>query len=466
MGNERIAGANCVRRGVPVTGAVLFAAALVCGGGQAIVPAAAAPPAAAAGSAGVISAIVGGRFHRQAMTSGDIYTIAGAGTGGLGDGAPAASSTLSAPADIALGSQRNLVIADTGHDRVRMVAAKTGWFYGQAMTAGDIYTIAGKGAAGFAGDGGPAVKARLHRHTGVALDAAGNVLISDSYNELIRVLAARAGTFYGRAMTAGDIYTIAGNGTQGFSGDGGPATAARLNTPLRTTVDAAGNVVISDSFNQRIRVLAARTGTFYGRAMTAGDIYTIAGNGTAGFSGDGGPATATGLYKPLRVMVDAAGNLVFCDERDNRIRVVAVKTGRFYGQAMTAGDIYTIAGTGKRGTTGDRGPATRAEVGEPAGITQDSLGNLLIATRNGGRVRVVAAKTGRFYGQAMTAGDIYTIAGGGAGGLGDGGPATSAVLMQPGAVMVGTAGNVLIADTADKRIREVAEPSAALPVAR
>jgi hypothetical protein len=165
-------------------------------------------------------------------------------------------------------------------------------------------------------------------------------------------------------------------------------------------------------------------------------------------------------------MVDAGGNLVFCDERDNRIRVVAVKTGRFYGQAMTAGDIYTIAGTGKRGTTGDRGPATRAEVGEPAGITQDSLGNLLIATRNGGRVRVVAAKTGRFYGQAMTAGDIYTIAGGGAGGLGDGGPATSAVLMQPGAVMVGTAGNVLIADTADKRIREVAEPSAALPVAR
>ena len=200
------------------------------------------------------------------------------------------------------------------------------------MTAGDIYTIAGNGAAGFSGDGGPAVKARLHRPTGVTLDAAGNVLISDSFNERIRVLAATTGTFYGRAMTAGDIYTIAGNGTQGFSGDGGPATAAELNTPLRTTVDAAGNVVISDSFNQRLRVLAVKTGTFYGRAMTAGDIYTIAGNGTAGFSGDGGPATAAGLYKPLRVTVDAAGNLVFCDERDNRIRVVrsspAGSTGR------------------------------------------------------------------------------------------------------------------------------------------
>jgi len=465
MGNERIAGAHGVGRGVAAAGALMFAGALACGGGQAAVLASAAPPALAAGPAGMIPAIGGARFYHQVSSAGDIYSIAGAGTAGLGDGGPAARSVLSAPADIALGAQGNLVIADTGHVRVRMVAAVTGSFYGQAMTAGDIYTIAGKGA-GFSGDGGAAVNARLHRPTGVALDAAGNVLISDSFNERIRVLAAKAGTFYGQAMTAGDIYTIAGNGTQGFSGDGRPATAAELNTPLRTTVDATGNVLISDSFNQRIRVLAVRTGTFYGRAMTAGDIYTIAGNGSAGFSGDGGPATATGLYKPLRVTVDAAGNLVFCDERDNRIRVIPVTTGTFYSQAMTAGDIYTIAGIGIRGTTGDGGPATRAEVGEPAGITFDAQGNLLIATRNGGRIRVVPQKTGTFYGRAMTKGDIYTIAGGGTGGLGDGGPATSAVLSQPGAVMVGAAGKVLIADTADKRIRKVAEAPAALPAAR
>jgi hypothetical protein len=259
-------------------------------------------------------------------------------------------------------------------------------------------------------------------------------------------------------MTAGDIYTIAGNGTQGFSGDGGPATAAELNTPLRVTVDATGNMLISDSFNQRIRVVAATAGTFYGQRMTAGDIYTIAGKGSPGYSGDGGPATAAGLYKPLHVMVDAAGNLVFCDERDNRIRVVAATTGTFYGQPMTAGDIYTVAGTGVRGTTGDGGPATSAEVGEPAGVTLDSMGNLVISTRNSGRVRVVAATTGTFYGQPMTAGDVYTIAGGGTGGLGDGGSATSAVLLQPGAVLVDTAGDVLICDTADQRIREVAGP--------
>jgi hypothetical protein len=458
MGNEGIAGTHIVRQGVPVAGALLLAAALAGGGGQAIALASAAPSAHGAGSAGVISAVAGGRFHQQAMTAGYIYTIAGNGQSKFaGDGGPAADAQFSAPADIALGGQGSLFIADAGHNRVRIVAAKTGTFYGRAMTAGDVYTIAGNGRSGFSGDGGPAVHAGLHRPTGVGLDFAGNVLIAESFGERIRVVAAKTGRFYGQAMTVGDIYTIAGNGSQGFSGDGGPATAAELDTPLRVTVDAAGNVLICDSFNQRIRVLAVRSGRFYGRAMTAGDIYTIAGNGTAGYSGDGGPATATGLYKPLHVTVDAAGNLVFCDERDNRIRVVAVKSGTFYGQAMTAGDIYTITGTGRRGNSGNGGPAARAEVGEPAGITQDNQGNLLIATRNGGLIRVVAAKSGTFYGRAMTAGDIYTIAGGGTGGLGDGGPATSGVLTQPGAVLLDAAGNVLICDTADERIREVFE---------
>ena len=191
MGDKRMAGANGLRRGVPVTGALLAAAALVCGGGQAIGPAAAATT---------------GRFYQRNMTTGDIYTIAGNGQSKFaGDGGPAAEAHLSAPADIALGGQGGLMIADTGHNRVRMVASKTGMFYGRAMTAGDIYTIAGDGSAGYGGDGGPAPAARLHRPTGVGLDHAGNVLIADSYNERIRVVAAKTGSFYGRAMTAGDI---------------------------------------------------------------------------------------------------------------------------------------------------------------------------------------------------------------------------------------------------------------------
>ncbi len=159
-------------------------------------------------------------------------------------------------------------------------------------------------------------------------------------------------------MTARHIYTVAGNGTYGFSGDGGPATAAELDTPDQTAVDGAGNLVIADSANDRVRVVAAGTGTFYGQAMTAGDIYTVAGNGTTGFSGEGGPATRAELDSPRGVTVDGAGNLVIADRGNNRVRVVAAGTGTFYGQAMTAGDIYTVAGTGTVGFSGDGGPAT------------------------------------------------------------------------------------------------------------
>ena len=129
--------------------------------------------------------------------------------------------------------------------------------------------------------------------------------------------AASTGTFYGQAMTADHIYTVAGNGKAGFSGDGGPATAAELRG-ASVAVDHHGNLVIDDGGNNRIRVVAASTGTFYGQAMTADHIYTVAGNGKAGFSGDGGPATAAGL-SPSAVTVDAPGNLVIDDSGNNRI---------------------------------------------------------------------------------------------------------------------------------------------------
>src|SRR4029077_6688673 len=120
----------------------------------------------------------------------------------------------------------------------------------------------------------------------------GNLVIADTQNFRIRVVAASTGQFYGQLMNAGDIYTVAGDGTQGCSGDGGPATSAELAYPRGVAVDGAGNLVIADTLNNRIRVAAESTGTFYGRPMTAGDIYTVAGDGTEGFSGDGGPATA------------------------------------------------------------------------------------------------------------------------------------------------------------------------------
>ena len=399
-----------------------------------------------------------GTHYGQVMKAGDIYTVAGNGSNGFsGDGGPATAARIGEPEGMAADVAGNMLIADTNNNRIRVVAESSGTHYGQVMKAGDIYTVAGNGSYGFSGDGRPAIEARLKSPAGIAAGAAGNLLIADAGNNRIRVVAERTGTFFGHAMKAGDIYTIAGSpGGRGYGGDGGPGTAAKLDFPQAVRVDTSGNVLIADTINSRIRVVAARTGTFYGRAMTAGDIYTIAGNGTDGYTGDGGPATAAGVFEPTGMVVDGAGNMLIADTGNNRIRVVAARTGTFYGRAMTAGDIYTVAGDGTLGFSGDGGPATVAELDLPGGVTVDTSGNVLIADTFNNRIRVVAASNGTFYGHAMAAGDIYTVAGNGTYGFdGDGGPATTAELGTPEAVAA-DAGNVLIADSLNNRIRELA----------
>jgi hypothetical protein len=399
-----------------------------------------------------------GMFYGQAMTAGDIYTVAGDGThGSLGDGGPATAAELKGPAGVAVDGAGNLVIADRSSGRVRVVAATSGMFYGEAMTAGDIYAVAGNGTAGFSGGGAPARSAEFFYPGDMAVDGAGNLLIADTGDNRIWVVAHAAGTFYGRAMTAGDVYAVAGDGVAGFSGDGGRATAAELNDPRGVATGSAGNLLIADSGNQRVRVVAAATGMFYGRAMTAGHIYTVAGDGVEGFSGDGGPATAAKLLGPQGVLTDSAGNLLIADTSNGRVRVVAAATGTFYRQAMTAGDIYTIAGDGNTLFSGDGGPATSAGV-DPQCVAVDGAGNLVIADQNNDRVRVVADTTGTFYGRAMTAGDIYTVAGDGTSGFsGDGGPATAAELSYPDGLAVDGAGNLVIADQFNDRVRVVAD---------
>ena len=399
-----------------------------------------------------------GTFYGQAMTAGDIYTVAGIGTQGFsGDGGPATKAQLEFPRGVALDAAGNLVIADTENDRVRVVAASTGMFYGQAMTAGDIYTVAGDGTEGFSGDGGPATGAELYWPEGVAVNySTGNLLIADYANNRVRVVAAKTGMFYGQAMTAGDIYTIAGGDSAVLSGKSGPATSAQL-TPYGVAADGAGNLVIADFGNSRIRVMAAKTGTFYGQAMTAGDVYPVAGDGIQGYSGDGGPAARAELYWPEAVAVDGAGNLVIADTYNNRVRVVAASTGTLYGQAMTAGDIYTVAGDGTAGFSGDGGPGFSAEINHPEDVAVDGAGNLLIADSENNRIRVVAGTNGTFYGQPMIAGDIYTVAGVGPYGFsGDGGPATAAKLDLPDGVAAGRSGNLVIADALNYRVRVVA----------
>ena len=335
------------------------------------------------------------------MTGRDIYTIAGGGTGGLGDGGPARQAGLNSPKGVAFDRAENLIVCDSGNasprlnhearNRIRVIAESTGRFYGHRMTAGDIYTIVGGGTSSptRTGDGGPALQARLYQPAGVSLDHAGNLVIADQGQNKLLVLPARTGRFYGQQMTAGHLYTIAGNGHTSYSGDGSLATRAQLSPfacliqsvefgpcsdPAGLAVSGNGNIVIADTANNRVRVIAARDGVFYGLGMTARHIYTVAGTGVGGFSGDNGPATRAELTNPGGVTVDNAGNILVSD--DARVRVIANRTGRFYRRHMVVGDIYFLAGGGTAGGNGL--PASHVAL-NPWGLAVDRNGNVLIA---------------------------------------------------------------------------------------
>jgi trimeric autotransporter adhesin len=394
-----------------------------------------------------------GRFYGRVMKAGHVYAIAGNGTeGGAGDDGPALKAELNNPDGVAVDHAGNVVIGDNANGRVRVVAERTGTFYGKAMKAGYIYTIAGK-RRGKTGNGIPASAAKLADINSVGVDNAGNiVLAADIY--LAKVVAVRTGRFYGQAMKAGHIYNVAGEALDWVSGEGLLATRAELGAPVSTfgvTTGRSGNTILAGA---RVWVVPARSGTFYGRKMTAQHIYVLAGGGSNGL-GNGGPARKATVAGG-GVVVDHAGNIVFCDDQNNMVRMVAERTGTFYGRAVKAGDIYAIAGTGSVGSTGDGGPAWKAKLFQPADISLDPHGNLVIADTYNGKVRVVAAASGTFYGQAMTAGDIYTVAGGGASAA-DGVPATSASLAYPRGVAVDKSGNLVISDTADGLVRIVAE---------
>ncbi len=336
---------------------------------------------------------------RKVNGDGIITTIACNGTSGFtGDGGPATAASC-VPYRVARDSAGNLYVADGSSRRIRKVSA-----------AGIITTVAGRGTGQSSGDGGPATLAELIQPLGVAVDPAGNVYIADEGSNRIR-----------KVNTAGIISTIAGNGKQGFNGDGGPATSASLYEPSGVAVDPAGNVYIADAGNLRIR-----------KVDTAGIITTIAGNGKEGFSGDGGPATSAELSFPVGVAVDPAGNVYIADEGSNRIRKV-----------NTAGIISTIAGNDTQGFSGDGGPATSASLNKPREVAVDLAGNVYISDAGNFRIRKV-----------NPAGVISTVAGRGTSGFtGDGAPASSAQLVPRG-VAVGVQADLYIAD-GSLRIRRV-----------
>jgi sugar lactone lactonase YvrE len=339
---------------------------------------------------------------RKVDTSGVITTLAGNGTYGFsGDGGPATSAKFDISVGLAVDSAGNLYIADEDNNRVRKVDA-----------FGVITTVAGNGTEGYSGDGGLAINATLFEPKDVALDSAGNIFIADAGNNRIRKVA-----------TSGVITTFTGNGTQGYSGDGGLATSAELSGPCSVAVDSMGNLYIADTSNHRIR-----------KVDTSGTITNVAGNGTEGYSGDGGLATSAELSGLCSVAVDSAGNIYIADCGNNRIRKVDI-----------SGVITTVAGNGTEGYSGDGGPAASAELSGPVGVAVDSAGNLYIADEGNNCIR-----------QVETSGAITTVAGNGTYGFsGDGGLATNAELNEPEGVAVDNAGNLYIADYASCRIRKV-----------
>ena len=285
-------------------------------------------------------------------------------------------------------------------------------FNGNNLPNGIITTVAGNGLWSFSGDGGAATNATLSNPFGVTVDASGNLFIADESNNRIR-----------KVGIDGIITTVAGNGSAGYSGDGGVATNAGLYYPNCVAVDASGNLFIADIGSTRIRKVA-----------TNGIITTVAGNGLWSFSGDGGAATNAALANPTGVAVDASGNLFIADQGNNRIRKVGID-----------GIITTVAGNDTNSFSGDGGAATNASLFTPFGVAVDASGNLFIADAANRRIRKVAAN-----------GIITTLAGNGLWSFsGDGGAATNAAFRAPYGMAVDASGNLFIADMGNNRIRKV-----------
>ena len=353
----------------------------------------------------------------QAQSGYTISTVAGTpGTSGFtGDAGPATSAELAGPICVAVDSSGNLYIADENNNRIRKISN------------GTINTVAGNGTKGYAGDTGTATNANLSTPNAVAVDKSGNFYIADSGNFVIR-----------KVTSGGTISTVAGDNLVssttggGFGGDGGVATQAQISFSAGVAVDSNGVIYIADTGNNRVR-----------KVGTDGNISTYAGgNGVAGSSGDGGPASQAHLNSPEGLAVDAAGNLYIADTLNNRIRRVQASNGI----------ITTVAGGGAFGQpdfAGDGGQATSAQLWSPQGVAVDAAGSLYIADHTNSRIRMVGPN-----------GIITTIAGNGKFAFtGDGGPATSAALNFPDDVAVDAKGNVYVADYQNQVIRLLTPPA-------
>jgi sugar lactone lactonase YvrE len=287
------------------------------------------------------------------------------------------------------------------------------WLMAAAIASGQtVSTVAGNGNAGFGGDGGQAAQAPLNRVAGLIVDPSGNLYLAEELNNRVR-----------KIDTNGVITTLAGTGTASFAGDSGPAAQAQLNGPTGLCIAPAGEIYVNDQGNKRVRKIS-----------TSGTITTVAGNGSAVHSGDGGAATAAGMVIPIRCAVGAGGNLLIVDQGAHRLRKVT-----------TGGTISTYASAGSQGFSGDGGAGTSAAMNSPTAIAFDGSGNVYVTDQSNQRIRRID-----------TSGTIQTVAGNGSISFsGDGGSATAASLNYPGGIALDSSGALYIVDTVNQRIRKV-----------
>ncbi|HEY4010033.1 MAG TPA: hypothetical protein VGM11_07760 [Acidobacteriaceae bacterium] len=326
----------------------------------------------------------------SSSSNANVVVVAGDGIDGSGgDGGPAIRAQFNSIFGVAVDSSGNFYVADAASEVVRKVTVSTGI----------ISTVAGSGVSGYAGDDGPATKAKLDFPFGIALDRANNLYIADRGNNVVRRVDASTGI----------ITTIGGDGLPGFSGDGGLATKASLNTPENIAFDSAGNLYLTDFANSRVREISAATGI----------IRTVAGGGSS--LQEDVAATSASIHQIDCVAVDAGGNLYVCDRDREGVREIDAATGT----------IHTIAGNGNYGESGNGGPATSAEMSTPYGIAFTASGAMLVVDYAGGTVREIDA-----------AGRISQVA-------------RFAAASNPTAIAAGGSGQFYVSDSGARVVREI-----------
>lgn len=342
------------------------------------------------------------------QSAGGAWTVSNfAGTGEkgrAGDGGPAPKAQLSGPYGIVRGPDGALYVCDCDNQLIRRIAPD-----------GTITTFAGTGTRGYSGDGGPALKAQLSDPYEIRFDRAGNVYFVEMKNNVVRRVDAKTGA----------ISTVAGTGKAGFAGDGGPATAAQFNQPHSIQFDAAGDLYVCDIGNNRVRKID----------MKAGTISTFAGTGKKAATPDGATIEGTPLNGPRAIDFDRDGNLWLALREGNAV----------YKLDLKAGVIRHVAGTGAKGFTGNGGPAAKATLSGPKGLSVGPDGNVYLADTESHSIRMIDVKSG----------NIELVAGTGDKGDGPPGPGAACKFTRPHGVFVDVNGTVFVGDTETNRIRAI-----------